>query len=468
MLYSQLFEKSGKECVAAALIGSGHFGTAVLTQALVTSRLKIPVVSDSNLDAAKRTLRLAGIPEDRTAVCPDADAIRKAMADGKYAIVPDAMLLMDLPLDVIVEGTGHPEAGARHALAAIEAGKHVVMVNKETDSCVGPVLWKKARDRGVVYTPVDGDQHGALIQLVEWARVIGLEVLVAGKARDAEFILDSAAATLTCYQDEVTIPETKVAKLSREECKYFEEFPREGMADYLARRRKLAADLPPAGGFDLCEMVIAANALNLPPEVPALNDHILRIPEFPKALCGRDAGGLLGRTGIVDVVTCLRRPDEPSMGGGVFMVVRCENAYSQHILATKGCLSSQDGRVSLVYRPYHLCGVEASTSLLAAGCLGVATGPLAYGQHFDIVQTAAVGLKAGEVMGNDHDLRLKANILPMSPIAGRGPIPAHMLNGRALKRDVAAGTTITYDMIDAPADSILWRLRAEQDRLFAK
>lgn len=171
---------------------------------------------------------------------------------------------------------------------------------------------------------------------------------------------------------------------------------------------------------------------------------------------------------VIDVVTCLRKPDESSMGGGVYLIARSENAYSQHILATKGCLSNRDGSISLIYRPYHLCGVEASTSLLCAGLAGISTGLRDYAQRFDIVQTALADLKAGDVMGNDHDVRLKTTMVPMSPVAARGPIPAHMLSGRALNRDVAAGTVITYDMIDAPAGSVLWRLRAEQDRLSAK
>ena len=71
--------------------------------------------------------------------------------------------MMDLPLDVIVESTGVPEASARHANEAIKHGKHVVMVSKEADVTVGPILRYKAARAGLVYTAVDGDQHGLLI-----------------------------------------------------------------------------------------------------------------------------------------------------------------------------------------------------------------------------------------------------------------------------------------------------------------
>ena len=70
-------------------------------------------------------------------------------------------------------------------------------------------------------------------------------------------------------------------------------------------------------------------------------------------------------------------------------------------------------------------------------------------------------------MGNDHDLRLKTIMIPMSPIAAGGPIPAHMLSGLRLNRDGKAGTVITYDMVDRPTDSLLWNLRAKQDKIYS-
>jgi predicted homoserine dehydrogenase-like protein len=41
-----------------------------------------------------------------------------------------------------------------------------------------------------------------------------------------------------------------------------------------------------------------------------------------------------------------------------------------------------------------------------------------------------------------------------------------MAAGRTLKRPVAAGATLTMDDLVHPADSVLWRLRAEQDQVF--
>lgn len=466
MIYHNLYHKSSKKSVSAGIIGTGHFGTAVLTQSMHHEQLKVPAIADKNIEAIKLAFKRAGLTDDMVSVCENAADAKDALQQGKYIAVTDPMILMELPLDVIIESTGNPEAGAKHGLAAINSRKHIVMVNKETDSCVGPILFKLANEKGVIYTPIDGDQHGLLIQMVEWARDTGIKVICAGKSRDAEFIYNKDEGTVTVFEDGgITIPKTITAKISKEDAEYIDNLPDDKKTEYLKKRKDLLCELDGCGGFDLCEMVIAANSLGLKPEVAPMYDSILRTSEIPKVLCEKKDGGILTQSGVVEVVTCLREPQEAGLGGGVFMVVNCENEYSQMILATKGCLSNTSGSTALIYRPYHLCGVEAPTTIMCAGLLGVATGPREYKQSYDIVQVAAVDLKAGDVMGSDHDKRMITNMVPASLIKLGGGVPAHMLNGRKLIKDVPKGTLITYEMIEIPQDSVLWELRKMQDEL---
>ncbi len=112
------------------------------------------------------------------------------MGCGYWIAAGDLAAVAALPLDVVLEATGDPEAGARHAEMAIAAGHHVVMVTKETDSVIGPILSRMARDRGVVVAPVDGDQPSLLIGLATWAQVIGLRIVAAGKSSEYDFVFD--------------------------------------------------------------------------------------------------------------------------------------------------------------------------------------------------------------------------------------------------------------------------------------
>ena len=127
-------------------------------------------IADKRQEALLSAFEKAGVPSEEYALCDTLEQAEAAFAQKKLIGTTNPLMLMGLPIDIIAEGTGNPEAGAVHAMAALESGKHVIMVNKETDSCVGPILRKKAEAKGLIYSPVDGDQHGALMQLVEWAR----------------------------------------------------------------------------------------------------------------------------------------------------------------------------------------------------------------------------------------------------------------------------------------------------------
>ena len=85
------------------------------------------------------------------------------------------------PIEVVIEATGNPAAGIRHARAAIAAGKHIVMVNVEADVLAGPLLAQEARKAGVVYSLAYGDQPALTAEMVDWARATGFRVVAAGK-----------------------------------------------------------------------------------------------------------------------------------------------------------------------------------------------------------------------------------------------------------------------------------------------
>jgi len=467
VIYHHLYSKFRKQkSVKAGIIGAGQYGMAVVTQSMYNPLLKIPIIADQNLQAARKAYQYAGITDDNILATESYEKALLAIESGKYVITEDPMLLMRLPIDVIAEATGEPEAGAIYGFEAIKNGKHVAMINKETDSAVGPMLNYLAEEAGLVYTPVDGDQHGLLMGLVAWARSIGLEVISAGKARDAEFIYDRINKSVTCFADGKTVLETKSVQLSLEDDIYLSPLADESVKRYFNQRKRILAELPHAGDFDLCELVIAANATGLSPDISETHQPIVRTSEIPKVLCPDEDGGIFSKKGIIDVVSCLKESHEAGLGGGIFIVVSSENEYSRHILNTKGLLTNKSGKASLIYRPYHLCGVETPTSLLCAGLLGLSTGSDTYLPRFDLIKIAQRDMKKGEILKGDYTPDLKAAIVPARNRAENVPIPAHLLNGNKLSRDIKKGTVITYDMVEVPLNSVIWNLRAQQDELF--
>jgi predicted homoserine dehydrogenase-like protein len=457
MIYNQLFAKFDRT-VRVGVIGTGHYATALITQSMVVDRLEVPVVCDLNPDAAQRAYDHAGLDSDKTVICETAQQAAEAMESGKHVILTDAMAMMDLPLDVIVDSTGMPAAGAKHGLEAIKHGKHVAMVSKETDVIVGPILKHKADRAGLVYTAVDGDQHGLLIALVRWARDLGLEVLSGGKSLEFDHVYDPDTNAITWSKGSIAIPD--------QHRDIFNPRKPENASQYVSERRDVLGELGAIAGYDITEMTIAANATGLRPDVDTLHYPVVSIPEIPQVLAPIEEGGILSNRGVIDCVSCLRRPYEAGMGGGVFIVVSCENDYSRYILTSKGLIPNKKETTALIYRPYHLCGVETPITALVAGLLNLPTGATDYQPSYDVIVRARETLKAGDEIGTDHSKNVEYLMRPGSALAPNNPIPFHLASGNTLARDVAAGEIVTASAIKEPADRTLWDIRREQDAHF--
>ncbi len=459
MIYEQLFARAGDRVVRAALIGTGMFGTSLLAQARSVPRLDLRVVCDRSAEALEKACREAGIPSGEAVRCASAAEARAALDRGRTALLADSAVVAELPVDVVIECTGDAEAGARHAEAAIAAGKHVAMVTKETDAIIGPLLHVLAREKGVVYTPVDGDQHGLLAGLFSWARALGFRVLSGGKARESDFVVDEVSGTVSSGRRSMVVPERDRRFLGRA--------PRGAIAEFVAERHRALSGLPLLRPADVCEMTIAANHTGLAPDRPELHTPSLRIVEVAEALCPRSEGGILTHSGVIEMFICLRRIDEPGMMGGEFIVIENSNRYSREFLGHKGMITNESGTAALVYKPLHLLGVEAPISVLCAGLASMSTGSADVRPRADIAGRALRDLAAGTLLTLDQieDGGLfQPLMLPAHVAAGEQPLPLYMAAGQRLARAVHPGEMLTAAAFEAPRASRLWALRAEQDR----
>ena len=461
MVYKYLTHEYGSDKkIRAGIIGAGTYGTGIVTQASRVPILEITAISDQILKKAEQAYIFAGVPEDNISICENRSSALAAIESGKYVITEDAMLLMELPIDVIVESTGSPEAGSHYAQEAIRHGKHVVMVTKEADVTVGPILKHLADQAGVVYTAADGDQHGLLIGLISWARSIGLEVICGGKARNNELLYDAIHKTVSDGRNPIN--------LAAEELWMFNSIPDGQVEKYISARFGKLAEFDFISKGDITELTIAANATGLCPDVPSLHSPPLYTSEIPKVFChskNKD-GGILNKHGIVDAVNCLRYPHEAGLGGGVFIVVNSENEYSRRIIRGGVPVQGNNESAFLLTRPYHLRGVETVNTILAAALRGVATRALEYLPQYDVGLRATRDLKAGEILGDDSSTETTAFMIPAVRIKDGFPLPSHMASGNELAVDVKKGTVITHEVVVHPLNSILWSLRTQQDEHF--
>ena len=75
-------------------------------------------------------------------------------------------------IECIIEATGDPLFGVRHALMAIENAKHVIMVNVEADVLCGPYLNQKAIENNVVFSMAYGDQPALICELIDRVKTV--------------------------------------------------------------------------------------------------------------------------------------------------------------------------------------------------------------------------------------------------------------------------------------------------------
>jgi len=446
--------------VATCLVGAGDFGNSFIAQNTLSPLVDTRVAVDLDASRAAKAFAAAGVDPARIAICQTASDARAAWDAGKFIATDDLALALDLPLDIVIEGTGDPEAGARHARMSIEADKHLVMVTKEADSVVGPGLAAMAAARGRIVTPVDGDQPSLLIGLVTWAETLGFEIIAAGKSSEYDFVFDAAAEKIDSNGRVIDVPGFgKLDRLGDNDC-----------AEFTAARASLAAALPQKLVPDLCEMTLVSNATGLTPDVADFHVPIARIEELPTLFSLKADGGLLSAGRRIDVFQCLRAPHELSFAGGVFVVVRCKHPATWELLRHKGHVLSRTDETALLWLPRHLLGLEAATSVLDAVIHGVSSGAVEPQHVSDLVAAADRDFAAGEVLtmgGHHHEIDgASARMLPAAPLSPEAPAPYYLVSNRRLVRPVAKGELVRLADVEIAADSELLSLRRKQDAHF--
>lgn len=458
MNYLQHFESD--KVVEACIAGAGDFGRGVLRQARQMKGLSARIAVDIHPEKAAEALRQAGIPDAQIMVCHSQEASQQAWQNGFFIATASFETVQALPFDILVESTGIPDVGARYAEAALLAGKHVGIATKETESVVGPYLTQLAYQQGRLFTPLDGDQPSLLIGLLTWAETLGFEIIAAGKSSEYDFIWDEANATITC--NGTAFPASGLENLW--------ELPAGHERETVKARSEVLAAIPQISVPDLCEMVNVANATGLSPDRPEFHAMVLRTTEVPSLLDLQSQGGVLQGTGRLEVFNCLRRPDELSFAGGVFVVVRCENPHVWTLLRDKGHVLSRNEQSAMIYLPRHLLGLEAPISLLDVVLNGLTSGGgRATTPKFDLTARATKVIKAGqrlEMRGHHRHIEgLRPELHPTASLSPTEKVPFYLLPGAEVVRDIAPNQPITLADV-ALSETDLKRLREKQDLLF--
>jgi len=433
-MYSSLkHREASSQPVRVGLIGAGKFGSMFLSQVPTTPALAVTVIADLDPAQAMARCREVGWDEARVAATTFID-------DAELMIQGDQV-------DVVVEATGHPAAGIKHALLCAEHGKHVVMVNVEADVLAGPYLAAQARQAGVVYSMAYGDQPALTMEMIDWARCCGFHVVAAGKG----------TRYLPAYHQ--STPDTVWSHygLSAEQA------AAAGM-----RSQMFNSFLD--GTKSSIEMAAIANAADLQVPTQGLAFPACGAEDLSQVLRPGNAGGQLEFSGQVEVVSSLERDGqavERDLRWGVYCVFEAPNNYSAACFSQYGMNTDDSGRYSAMYKPFHLIGLELNISILSAALRGQPTGaPICF--NGDAVAVAKRDIKVGEILDGEGGYTVWGRLMPSAASVAAQALPIGLASDVTVTRPVKQGQVITMDDISADTSAQAWQVRHKMLAQFGK
>jgi predicted homoserine dehydrogenase-like protein len=441
-LYAQLQQRAANnKPIRVGLIGAGKFGSMYLAQVPQTPGVHLVAIADLNPEAARRNLARVGWKTEQ----PQARSADDAMKHGTTWLTDDWQAVATLPeLDVLVECTGSPVHAVDHILKAIEHGKHVVNVTVEADAFCGPLLARKAAEKGVVYSLAFGDQPALICDLVDWARTCGFEVVAAGRGH--KWLPHFAQST----------PETVWGHY--------------GLTPEQAERGGLNPKMFNSfldGSKPSIESTAVANATGLSVPSNGLLYPPASVADIPRVTRPISEGGLLEGKGMVEVISSLERDGREipyDIRMGVWVTVEAHNEYVKNCFEEYKAHTDPSGRYFTLYKRWHLIGLEVGMSVASVALRREATG-VATMWNADVVATAKRDLKVGERLDGEGGYTVWGKLLPAATSRSIGGLPLGLAHDVPLVRPVAQGQCLTWADVAMPA-SRAFSVRREMEAVF--
>jgi predicted homoserine dehydrogenase-like protein len=444
-LHSKLLEReSAGKPVTVGVIGAGKFGTMFLSQARLTQGLHIAGVADLDVNRARSQLKTAGWPEVQYAAA-SLDAAHKARTT--FITGNADALIADPRIEVIVEATGVPGAGIHHALSSIANGKHIVMVNVEADALAGPLLARKAKAAGVVYSLAWGDQPALICEHVDWARTAGFKVICAGKGTRYEphYHQSNPDNVWDILDKYLNISDRKSINP-----KMFNSF----------------VDGTKSG----IEMTAVCNATGLVPQSDGL--HFPPATRFELAdICKpKSDGGTLEKAGVTEVTSSVYRDgrDVPHhLALGTYVVIEGETEYARRCFKEYAMLPDKGGKYAALYRPIHMIGLELGISVASCALRHEPTGAPT-GFRSDVVATAKRALKAGEMLDGEGGFCVWGKQTPADVSLKQELLPLGLAHNVKLKHAIPEGGALKWADVAYDPNEGAVKVRREMEAAFGR
>jgi predicted homoserine dehydrogenase-like protein len=410
--------------VRIGLAGAGQMGMGFVAQVQRIPGMTTAAIADVLPGRPKAAFAQAGV--NGVVEGDDPDTLAQAVHDGRPVGVGDARMLVDLPVDVVVDATGVPDVGALISYAALTGGKDVATLNAEADVTIGLLLSRVAHASGQVYAVCKGDEPVEVKALFDFVTDLGFEVVCAGKGKNNP---------LRPHDTPDAVAEEAAAK---------------------HMNPKMLASFVD-GTKTMIECACMANGTGLELSRRGMHGPETTVPELANVFRPAADGGILDRSGVVDYAT---GPVAP----GVFVVGRSDHPT---VIEEMAYLSMGPGPYYAFYRPYHLASLEAPLTVATAVLDRVSTlEPVAW--KAEVVATAKRDLRAGDQLDGIGGTTVYGMADAADAVAADGLLPLGLAARATVVRDVAVDQPLSYDDVELDDGSTIVALRRLQDQLLGR
>ena len=421
MIDTELREReSSKRPIRVGMIGAGASGRAIALQlGTPVPGIRLVGVANRTLQHAERAYQEAGIT---------AWSYASSAREAETAIGNDSPVLTDDPsvltacdaIDVIIEVTGTIEPAARVVLDAFDNGKHVVLVNAELDSLLGPILKARADRAEVVITHTDGDEPGVAMTLLRYLRSLGLRPVAAGNVKG--------------LVDYYRTPETQL-----------------GFAEKNGLDAKKATSFADATKLSM-EATVLANATGFRAGRCGMYGPVCKdVRELAKLL---PAERMLS-SGLVDY----------ALGAapytGAFVIVHEDQPLKKAQLAY---YKLGDGPFYVFYTPFHLPHVQIASTIARAMIHHDPTVAPAAGPVCDVVAVAKRDLCIGDRLDGIGGFCTYGLIDNTTTARSTGALPIALSEGCVIRHEVSKDKVVLFRDVDMRSTTLSLDLWREQSR----
>ena len=413
--------------VRIGLVGAGEMGTDIVSRVAHMRGIEIGAISELNPQAAGRSVTIAYGDPDRAVATDTTDALNAAIEQGRIATTQKVETLLESGLiDVVIDATGIPSVGAEIGLAAMERGKHLVMMNVEADVTIGAYLRSEAERLGVIYSLGAGDEPSSCMELIEFVSAMGHRIVSAGKGKNNPLNFD---ATPDIYTEEAV---------------------RRHM-----NPRMLVEFVD--GSKTMVEMAAIANATGLIPDKPGMHGPACSRDDLNKVLIPASAGGVLSSSeGRVDYSI------GKGVAPGVFVVAEMDHPRIRERMED---LKMGEGPYFTFFRPYHLTSLEVPLTCARVVLYGKADMVPMARPVAEVCALAKKDMAVGETLDQIGEYCYRAWIMTAAEARSAGAIPCGLLTGAKVTVPIKKGDLITRANTAVPANSKIAVLRARQDAM---